>query len=79
MVALEEQGLLRGSEDHAMVLPICSRTGDIVEPRLKEQWFLKCSQMAADASEAVRSKELVLIPDIYDKIWHQWLDNIQDW
>jgi|TARA_B110000977_G_C10905631_1_gene427109 valyl-tRNA synthetase len=39
-VALEAKGLLRGKEDNAMSLGQCSRSKDIVEPRLKPQWFV---------------------------------------
>ena len=46
---LQKKGLWRGQVSHAMAVPICSRSGDIVEPRLKEQWFIDCSGMADDA------------------------------
>uniref|UniRef100_A0A667X2V9 Valine--tRNA ligase, mitochondrial n=1 Tax=Myripristis murdjan TaxID=586833 RepID=A0A667X2V9_9TELE len=47
--ALADKKLLRGKKDHAMSLPICSRSGDIVEPLLKKQWFLRCDEMAKRA------------------------------
>jgi len=38
---LEKQGLRRGEQvQEKMIIPICSRTGDIIEPMVKEQWFL---------------------------------------
>jgi valyl-tRNA synthetase len=43
---LENQGLRRGEkEQEKMILPICSRTGDIIEPMIKEQWFLDTTEM----------------------------------
>lgn len=36
--ALEEMGLYRGDKDHAMVVPMCSRSKDVVEPLIKPQW-----------------------------------------
>jgi valyl-tRNA synthetase len=39
--ALEEKGLYRGTEDNAMVVPMCSRSKDVVEPLIKPQWYLK--------------------------------------
>lgn len=50
---LKEIGAFRGEESHSMVLPICNRSGDIVEPRLVPQWWLNCSSMAAKAVEVI--------------------------
>uniref|UniRef100_A0A4W3GNK3 Valine--tRNA ligase, mitochondrial n=1 Tax=Callorhinchus milii TaxID=7868 RepID=A0A4W3GNK3_CALMI len=47
--ALMERGLHRGSEEHSLVLPVCSRTGDIIEPFLRSQWFVRCKKMATQA------------------------------
>uniref|UniRef100_A0A672TZ98 Valine--tRNA ligase, mitochondrial n=1 Tax=Strigops habroptila TaxID=2489341 RepID=A0A672TZ98_STRHB len=49
VAALAELGLHRGTQDHAMTLPMCSRSGDVVEYLLKSQWFLRCREMAARA------------------------------
>eukprot|EP00053_Salpingoeca_punica_P013388 m.120961 g.120961 ORF g.120961 m.120961 type:complete len:1063 (+) comp16191_c0_seq1:70-3258(+) len=76
---LQEKGLLRGEVDNPMVVPICSRSGDIVEPLRVPQWFLNCTDMAKDACDAVRNGELKIIPQSHEKIWFSWLDNIRDW
>uniref|UniRef100_A0A4W4GRX5 Valine--tRNA ligase, mitochondrial n=1 Tax=Electrophorus electricus TaxID=8005 RepID=A0A4W4GRX5_ELEEL len=47
--ALMEKKLFRGKRDHAMYLPICSRSGDVIEPLLKKQWFVRCEGMAQKA------------------------------
>uniref|UniRef100_A0A674GH69 valine--tRNA ligase n=1 Tax=Taeniopygia guttata TaxID=59729 RepID=A0A674GH69_TAEGU len=49
VAALAQRGLLRGVQDHAMTLPLCSRSGDVVEFLLKRQWFLSCGDMARAA------------------------------
>jgi valyl-tRNA synthetase len=50
LAALSARGLYGGrAEDHAAVLPVCSRTGDVIEPRLVPQWYLDCTGMAEDA------------------------------
>ncbi|KAM3858218.1 valine--tRNA ligase, mitochondrial [Diretmus argenteus] len=77
--ALAEKKLLRGKEDHAMTLPICSRSGDVIEPLLKKQWFLRCDEMAKRAIQAVEDGELEIIPHFYTKTWKNWLSNISDW
>ncbi|CAM4560974.1 valine--tRNA ligase, mitochondrial isoform X1 [Lepidochelys kempii] len=77
--ALKERGLYRGMKDHAMVLPLCSRSGDVIENLLKSQWFLRCEGMAQRALEAVESGRLKLTPKFHEKNWRTWLSNISDW
>uniref|UniRef100_A0AAR2KAG6 Valine--tRNA ligase, mitochondrial n=1 Tax=Pygocentrus nattereri TaxID=42514 RepID=A0AAR2KAG6_PYGNA len=77
--ALMEMKLFRGKEDHPMSLPICSRSGDVIEPLLKKQWFVRCEKMAQKAIQAVDEGELEIIPHFYTKTWKNWLSNISDW
>ncbi|XGW35654.1 hypothetical protein V3C99_019115, partial [Haemonchus contortus] len=77
--ALKELNLYRGSEDNAMVVPVCSRSKDIIEPLLKPQWYVKCDEMARKAIEAVESGELKLIPDYHVATWNRWLQGSRDW
>lgn len=72
-------GLYEGKQPNPMVVPICSRSKDVIEPRLKNQWYVNCKDMANRAIEAVRTNELEIIPEIYKKTWYHWLENIQDW
>ncbi|XP_063041329.1 valine--tRNA ligase, mitochondrial [Engraulis encrasicolus] len=77
--ALTEKKLLRGSKEHAMALPICSRSGDVIEPLLKRQWFVSCEEMARKAIQGVEEGQLEILPPVYTKIWKNWLSNISDW
>ncbi|XP_027732511.1 valine--tRNA ligase, mitochondrial isoform X1 [Vombatus ursinus] len=77
--ALKEQGHLRGIQDHPMVLPICSRSGDVVEYLLKNQWFVRCQKMGKQAAQAVESGALCLNPPFHQKNWQHWFSNISDW
>ena len=77
--ALKDLGLFRGEQDNAMTIPICSRTGDIIEPVLKPQWWVDCTGMAKRAADAVRNGELTILPKEAEKVWFHFLDNIQDW
>ncbi|XP_075912198.1 valine--tRNA ligase isoform X2 [Petromyzon marinus] len=77
--ALEERGLARGVTDNPMVVPICSRSKDVVEPLLRPQWYVRCGEMAAAASASVRSGELSIVPRAFRKTWFSWMDNIRDW
>lgn len=77
--ALDEMGLLRGVEDNKMRIPICSRSGDVIEPLLKPQWWVNCKSMAKRAADAVRDGSLKLVPEFHNDTWFRWLDNIRDW
>lgn len=77
--ALEKKGLYRGTKDNPMVVPVCSRSKDIVEPLIKPQWYVKCDDMAAKAVEAVKSKQLKVIPEQFEKTWFHWMEGIRDW
>ena len=58
---LDAMGLYRGVADNPMELPVCSRSGDIVEPRLKPQWFVNTEAMAATAFESGKFLSLTLL------------------
>ncbi|XP_034561604.1 valine--tRNA ligase, mitochondrial isoform X2 [Notolabrus celidotus] len=77
--ALVEKKLFRGKKSHAMTLPFCSRSGDVIEPLLKKQWFVRCDEMARKAVQAVDEGQLEIIPHLYTKTWKNWLSNINDW
>eukprot|EP01052_Picozoa_sp_SAG31_P006092 SAG31_NODE_276_length_18650_cov_5.821842_22_plen_170_part_00 len=47
---LSELGLYRGKTSHPMRLARCSRSGDVIEPRIKSQWFVHCGDMAKAAA-----------------------------
>ena len=74
-----ELGLYVGKKDNKMQIPICTRTGDIVEPLLKPQWYVDCKEMAARAVEAVKKGDLVIMPKDHENTWYRWLENIHDW
>ena len=76
---LKQKGLYVETKPNKMVIPICSRTGDIVEPMLKPQWYVNCQEMAKDAIEVVKSGELNISPKSSEKEWFSWMENMQDW
>lgn len=76
---LKARGLYRDSKENEMILPTCSRSKDIIEPILKPQWYVNCKNMAERSIQAVRSKELKILPDIFEPVWYRWLEDIRDW
>ncbi|XP_053151794.1 valine--tRNA ligase, mitochondrial isoform X2 [Hemicordylus capensis] len=79
LAALKERGLYRGTKEHPMVLPLCSRSRDVIENLLKNQWFVQCEEMARWALEAVESGYLKFTPKFHEKNWRTWLLNTSDW
>ena len=79
LATLEERGDLVGKAAHEMVIGRCQRSNDVVEPRLKTQWFIRTAPLAAAALEATRTGRTVILPQRFDKVWENWLTNIRDW
>ncbi|KAI7826809.1 tRNA synthetases class I-domain-containing protein [Kickxella alabastrina] len=77
---LRESKAYVGKRDaEASVISRCSRSGDIIEPMLKPQWYVRCSIMAQRADEMVQTGNIDLIPERQRVIWHNWLAGIEDW
>jgi len=79
IVELKEKGLYVKKTNNKMVVPMCSRSKDIVEPMLKTQWFLNCDDVAKQSIEAVKEGSLEIVPDNFKAEWYRWLENIRDW
>ncbi|KAL4867897.1 hypothetical protein BDV12DRAFT_197758 [Aspergillus spectabilis] len=76
---LKTLGLYTKQEPNKMVVPICSRSGDIVEPLLKPQWWMKMEPLTKPAIEVVERGELVIRPELQQRNYLQWMRNFQDW
>ncbi|ORD98978.1 SYVC [Hepatospora eriocheir] len=66
-------------ENYDQILPFCSRSNDIVEPMIKEQWWMNCKSMAKKALDAVKNGEIKMYPEEAKSTWYRWLENIKDW
>ncbi len=76
---LEARGDLDGEQPHEMVIGRCQRSDDVVEPRLKTQWFIRTGPLAAAALEATRGGETAILPERFTKTWEHWMTTIRDW
>ncbi|HEX8026402.1 MAG TPA: valine--tRNA ligase, partial [Candidatus Limnocylindrales bacterium] len=76
---LEARGDLVGSNPHEMVIGRCQRSNDVIEPRLKTQWFVRTKPLAEAALAATRGGETRIVPDRFEKVWEHWMTNIRDW
>ena len=86
---LEAQGLLVETKKHKLMVPVCTRTGQIIEPMLTDQWFVAMSKIgegdatgksiAQKAIDAVASGQVQFVPENWVNTYNQWMNNIQDW
>lgn len=88
---LKAAGLLVAVKPIKHMVPRVSRTGEIVEPMLSEQWYMAMSKPAPEGSlypgksiaevglDAVESGEVNIFPAEWRGVYRQWLENIQDW
>src|SRR5574344_653658 len=89
---LEAQGLLVETKKHKLMVPICTRTGQVIEPMLTDQWFMAMNKVAKDgtgdasgksiaqkAIDAVASGQVQFVPENWVNTYNQWMNNIQDW
>ncbi len=76
---LEAAGDLQASTPHEMTIGRCQRSHDVVEPRLKTQWFVRTRPLAEAALHATRTRRTVILPERFEKVWEHWLTEIRDW
>jgi valyl-tRNA synthetase len=76
---LEREGLLLKTVDHVHAIGHCQRCATIVEPRISTQWFVKIQPLAESAIAAVRDGRIQIVPERFDKIYYNWMENIRDW
>jgi valyl-tRNA synthetase len=76
---LRAAGLLVREEPYRHAIAVSERTGDVIEPLLSLQWFVKMAPLAAPALDAYRDGRLRFVPERYGRTYEQWLENIRDW
>lgn len=76
---MEAVGMTIKVEDHQHVVPRSQRGGEIVEPLISTQWFLRIQPLADKAIAAVRDGQIKIVPERFEKIYYHWMENIQDW
>ncbi len=76
---MREAGLVIKEEPYRMTIPRSQRGGEIIEPMISTQWFVKIQPLAEKALAAVRNGDITIIPERFTKVYYNWLENIQDW
>ncbi|MCX5632991.1 MAG: valine--tRNA ligase [Phycisphaerae bacterium] len=76
---LKAQGLLEKVEPHEHEVGHSDRSGDIIEPYLSDQWFVKVGPLAKRAIKAVEDGKIKFHPERFAKTYLDWLYGIRDW
>ncbi|MCE5234281.1 MAG: valine--tRNA ligase [Mizugakiibacter sp.] len=76
---LEAAGLLVEEKKHKLMVPRGDRTGQVIEPYLTWQWFVKMDGLAERGLELVENGSVRFVPENWVSTYRHWLGNIQDW
>ena len=76
---LKEQGLLKGEKNIIHSVAHCYKCGTVLEPTLKEQWFVDVKTLAATAIKHLENNEIKFYPASKQKVLIDYLKNLKDW
>jgi len=76
---MKKLGLLERAENHKLRVGISYRSKAIIEPYLSKQWFIKMGPFKEKLKQAVKEKQVQLIPEHWEKTYFHWIDNLKDW
>ncbi|KAK3944992.1 hypothetical protein QBC46DRAFT_360570 [Diplogelasinospora grovesii] len=76
---LKKLGLYVDKRDNHMRVPLCERSGDVIEPILKPQWWMRMRERTNEAVKVVKASEIRIRPESAEKSFYRWMENIQDW
>jgi len=76
---LKSLGLLVDVDKHNHSVGQCYRCNTVVEPIISKQWFVDMKPLAAPAIQAVRDEKVQFVPERFEKIYFNWMENIKDW
>jgi len=76
---MEAVGLTIKTETYTLQVPRSQRGGEVVEPMVSTQWFVKMQPLAEAGLEAVRDGRIKIVPERFAKVYYNWLENIRDW
>jgi len=76
---LQSSGHLGKVDEMAHSVGHCYRCRTTVEPYLSEQWFVRTKPLAEAGVKAVQDGKIRWVPDQWEKVYYQWMENIRDW
>ena len=79
LAELEDLGILVEAKAHKLQVPRGDRTGQVIEPYLTDQWFVKMDDLAKRGLELVEDGSISFVPPNWINTYRHWMNNIQDW
>ncbi|WKY09542.1 hypothetical protein Q1695_002142 [Nippostrongylus brasiliensis] len=76
---IDSLGLFLGTMKHEGQISLCSRTGDVIEPCLADQWFMDTAGLYSDAEKAVKDGRIKIMPATQEQKLFDWLSNKDPW
>ncbi|MGE5073950.1 MAG: valine--tRNA ligase, partial [Anaerolineae bacterium] len=76
---MKKARLVIKTQPYTTTIPRSQRGGEIVEPMISTQWFVKIEPLAKAALEAVQDGRIKIVPERFEKVYYNWLENIKDW
>jgi len=76
---MKKADLVIKTEPYRTTIPRSQRGGEIVEPMISTQWFVKIDPLAKAALAAVKDGHIRIVPERFEKTYFNWLENIKDW
>jgi valyl-tRNA synthetase len=76
---MEAVGLTIEVKPYRLQVPRSQRGGEVVEPLVSKQWFVKMEPLAQKGLQAVNSGDITIVPERFTKVYNNWLENIRDW
>ncbi|HZQ37076.1 MAG TPA: valine--tRNA ligase [Dehalococcoidia bacterium] len=75
----DNAGLLVKIEEYTTSIGHCDRCDTVVEPIVSPQWYVKMEPLAHPAIAAVREGRIRMVPERFEKVYLNWMENIRDW
>ena len=79
LAALQAQDLLRGETEIEHAVGHCYKCDTVIQPLLRDQWFLKMQPLAEAAKVAISNDDITFYPSSRKRVLIQYLDNLKDW
>jgi valyl-tRNA synthetase len=76
---LEKNQQIDKIEDYTQATSICYRCNTVIEPLMSRQWFVKVESLKKKAISVVREGKIKFVPERFNKIYFQWMENLHDW
>ncbi|MFQ5611179.1 MAG: valine--tRNA ligase [Anaerolineae bacterium] len=76
---MEAAGLTLKVEPYTLQVPRSQRGGEVIEPLVSTQWFVKMETLAERGLQAVAQGDIRIVPERFTKVYNNWLENIRDW